>query len=648
MTTATSWLEENQRHLMQALAGVQRALERHAGLMPGNEDVNTATIEEDDNTALDILCRTFGLSPFERHMLLLCAGVELSSEFAAVCAAVQHNVHACPTFSLALAALPGAHWSAVTPDAPLRYWHLIELGPGDGLVNRPLFINESILHFLTGLHQLDERLAALLAPLSPSDSHSEERGWGGLVERITRAWEPASGILPVIQLCGGDPAARRALAIAACESVQRCLYALSAAAIPVDVRERERFLRLCEREAVLGHAVLLLECDDMNAADTPHEAVIRQVAERLNTALIISGEGRRSVPHRPLVTLEVPPTTAAEQYGAWRRALGRRGSDVAEVVDGLTTQFALSPVVIQQIGAEALEEVITDATALGDVLWQACRAHARPRLDDLAQRIETSAEWEDLVLPEAQQRLLREIVMQVRHRATVYHRWGFAARSRRGLGISALFSGASGTGKTLAAEVLANALQLDLYRIDLSQVVNKYIGETEKNLKRVFDAAEMGGVVLLFDEAEALFGKRSEVKDSHDRYANIEVGYLLQRMEVYRGLAILTTNMKETLDTAFLRRLRFVVQFPFPDATLREQIWRRVLPSELPTDGVAVERLASLNVTGGSIRNIALHAAFLAAHEDTPVGMSHLLRAAQVECAKQEKPLAAGEVAGWR
>jgi SpoVK/Ycf46/Vps4 family AAA+-type ATPase len=235
----------------------------------------------------------------------------------------------------------------------------------------------------------------------------------------------------------------------------------------------------------------------------------------------------------------------------------------------------------------------------------------------------------------------------VRQRARVYETWGFAQKSNRGLGISALFAGASGTGKTLAAEVLANELNLDLYRIDLSQVVSKYIGETEKNLRRVFDAAESGGAVLLFDEADALFGKRSEVKDSHDRYANIEVSYLLQRMEAYRGLAILTTNMKSALDSAFLRRIRFIVNFPFPDAGQRAEIWRRIFPPATPTDGLDAARLARLNVAGGNIRNIALNAAFLAADAREPVRMQHLLRAAKIEYAKLEKTLSTGEVGDW-
>jgi SpoVK/Ycf46/Vps4 family AAA+-type ATPase len=237
--------------------------------------------------------------------------------------------------------------------------------------------------------------------------------------------------------------------------------------------------------------------------------------------------------------------------------------------------------------------------------------------------------------------------VHVRHSPKVYETWGFASKGTRGLGINALFAGASGTGKTMAAEALSNELKLDLFHIDLSQVVSKFIGETEKNLGRIFDAAERSHAILLFDEADALFGRRSEVKDSHDRYANIEVSYLLQRMEAYRGLAILTTNMKSAFDPAFLRRLRFVVQFPFPDAAQRAEIWRRVFPRQTPTQDLCVELLARLNIPGGNIRSIALNAAFLAADEGTPVRMAHLKRAAQSEYAKLEKPLTTAEIGGW-
>jgi SpoVK/Ycf46/Vps4 family AAA+-type ATPase len=257
------------------------------------------------------------------------------------------------------------------------------------------------------------------------------------------------------------------------------------------------------------------------------------------------------------------------------------------------------------------------------------------------------ATWDDLVLPDLQTQTLRHLTAQVRQRMTVYERWGFAAKGRRGLGVSALFAGESGTGKTLAAEIIARELNLDLYRIDLSAVVSKYIGETEKNLKQVFDAAEEGGVVLLFDEADALFGKRADVKDSHDRYANIEVGYLLQRMEAYEGLAILTTNMKSSLDRAFQRRLRFSVSFPFPDISHRTAIWHRVFPPQAPTRNLQPERLGQLNMAGGNIRNIALNAAFLAADEREPIGMVHVLEAARLEAQKIDRSLSEAEIRGW-
>jgi SpoVK/Ycf46/Vps4 family AAA+-type ATPase len=309
--------------------------------------------------------------------------------------------------------------------------------------------------------------------------------------------------------------------------------------------------------------------------------------------------------------------------------------------DRLVAQFGFDPVALETAAAGGGGD---DGTA--ERLWDACRVQARGRLDGLAQRIDAMAGWDDLVLPEPQCERLREIAMHVRQAVTVYETWGFG-KATRGLGISALFAGASGTGKTMAAEVLANELNLDLYRIDLSQVVSKYIGETEKNLGRIFDMAEQSGAMLLFDEADALFGKRSEVKDSHDRYANIEVSYLLQRMEDYRGLAILTTNMKNALDQAFLRRIRFVIQFPFPDFAQRAEIWRRVFPRATPTQEVEATLLARLNIAGGNIRNIALSAAFFAAEEGMPVRMCHLRRAAQNEYAKLEKPLTQAEMGGW-
>ena len=255
--------------------------------------------------------------------------------------------------------------------------------------------------------------------------------------------------------------------------------------------------------------------------------------------------------------------------------------------------------------------------------------------------------WDDLVLGEVQMQTLQSIAAHIRQRVQVYETWGFAGKGKRGLGISALFAGVSGTGKTMSAEVLAHELQLDVYRIDLSTVVSKYIGETEKNLRRIFDAAEGGGAILLFDEADALFGKRSDVKDARDRYANMEVSYLLQRMEEYQGLAILTTNLKDSIDTAFLRRIRFIVKYSFPDSKQRQEIWRRIFPKNTPTESLEYPKLARLNVAGGNIRNIALNAAFIAADAGEAVMMKHIKLAAQNEYVKLERTLTDAEVKGW-
>lgn len=250
-------------------------------------------------------------------------------------------------------------------------------------------------------------------------------------------------------------------------------------------------------------------------------------------------------------------------------------------------------------------------------------------------------------MPSRQKQVLKDIAIHLQYRTRVYQDWGFAQKGDRGSGISALFHGESGTGKTMAAEVLAQECQLDLYRIDLSAVVSKYIGETEKNLRRIFDAAEVGGAILLFDEADALFGKRTEVKDSHDRHANVEVSYLLQRIETYQGLAILTSNLKNNLDNAFLRRLRFIVQFPFPNAQSRTKIWQHIFPRQTPTKDLDFKKLGQLKVSGGSIRNIALNAAFLAAQAEQPVTMDHVRQAAQQDYLKLEKLLTTEELNGW-
>ena len=647
-TTAQNWHELNQRYLLAALAGVRGALERHAARSRSTPEEQTRAPHEAAGDmpappALESLCEAFALSPFERDVLLLCAGMELDSTFATHCAAAQDDSQRpYPTFGLALAALPEAHWSALAPDAPLRLWRLIEIRTGDTLTASPLSIDERVLHYLVGVPYLDERLRGLVEPLQTSSELPPSHRV--LVDQIVGFWSRARGTWPSIQLCGDDHAGKRAIAASACASLGLRLYTVRAADIPSAVAEREGLARLWEREAVLSSGALLVDCEDLDGTD----GEVLSLTERVRGPIVVAGREPLRGRNQPIIRLDVNKLSSSEQQNLWQSALGPLASELNGQVKAVVEQFNLGLTGIHAASIEVLESLSQER---GDVpeaaLWEACRVQARPRLDDLAQRIEPAAAWEDLVLPESQRRMLRDIAAHVRQRTKVYEAWGFAAKGSRGLGISALFAGDSGTGKTMAAEVLANELRLDLYRIDLSQVVSKYIGETEKNLRRVFDAAEEGGAILLFDEADALFGKRSEVKDSHDRYANIEVSYLLQRMEAYRGLAILTTNMKNALDKAFLRRIRFVVQFPFPDAAQRAEIWRRIFPSGTPTEGLDVAELARLNVPGGNIRNIALNAAFLAADAEEPVRMTHLLRAARTEYAKLEKPLTDAETAGW-
>jgi AAA+ superfamily predicted ATPase len=662
-TSSPNWHETNQRALMAEIATVRRYLEDKLREREKSEDgersnegaiTDSPPIPASFTSALDQLCAIFGLSQFEREILLFCVGMELDSQFPWLCATLQGDPQrAYPTFSLALTAFPSAYWHALSPKASLRRWQLIEVGAGKTLTLSPLRADERILHYLVGVQHLDERLSGIVKPANAEktivDSHRL------IAEHIAQIWAAKlnEATLPIVQLCGNETASKLSIATTACAQLNLNLQILSPATLPTNPNELHALVRLWEREAILSNSALLIHCDELDNSDAARTTALTRFIEEVHCPLIINTQDRRRPQQRPFITIDVHPPTSNEQTHLWRNELKQLAPTLNGHIESLVSQFNLSPLAIQTVCTEAIGHPtphtphLTPHT-LPSTLWDLCRSQARPQLDDLAQRIESGSSWEDLVLPEAQKQTLREIAAHVRQRAKVYEHWGFAGKSGRGLGISALFAGASGTGKTMAADVLAQELRLDVYRIDLSQVVSKYIGETEKNLRRVFDAAETGGVILLFDEADALFGKRSEVKDSHDRYANMEVSYLLQRMEAYRGLAILTTNLKDALDVAFLRRLRFVVKFPFPDAEQRAEIWRRIFPSQTPVNGLDVKKLARLNVAGGNIRNIALNAAFLAAEAGEAIGMQHLLNAAQSEYTKLERTLTEAEIRGWR
>ena len=628
------WIELNRHALNGELAWLRQLLENAL-----NSDTVSATERPAETSpVLNFLCEQFQLSAFERGLLLLCAGVELDAQIAHLCAENLDNGHAERiTFGLALTVLPEPHWSAFSPQSPLRYWQLINISDTSKLTSSRLSIDERLLHFMLGVPALDTRLAALLRdlpralPLPPSQRQQ--------AEQMKHVWSDAHTRTPIFSLYGADRSGIRAVAVHACGLLGLRPLLLRANDIPVDATERALLARLLMRECVLIRGALIIETDD------GQEAQLAPLLDQLTSPVILLGKPPGVVQQR-CILMEIRKPLTGEQRDLWHSAL----EPVTDISDAalrpITAHFDFAADDI----AAAAEEMRSDAKngASQQTLWQICRRRARGGLERLAQRITPHATWSDLVLPAPQLAILQDTVRQVRHRNTVYEDWGFAGKSERGLGISALFAGESGTGKTLAAEVLAGELGLDLYRIDLSAVVSKYIGETEKNLEQLFAAAETSGAVLLFDEADALFGKRSEVKDSHDRYSNIELAYLLQRMETYRGLSILTTNLKSSVDTAFLRRIRFVVQFPFPDVTQRTEIWRRIFPAALPREELKLDQLARLHVSGGNIRNIAMNAAFLAAEDGTPMSMTHLARAARTEHSKLEKPINEVEIGGWR
>jgi len=598
-----------------------------------------------------------GLSTFERDVLLLCAAVELDTRVPGLCAAVHGSPY--PTFALALGLFDDPAWDARSTARPLRFWHLIEVvevaGHAGSLTTSLLRADERVVNALKGLDDLDERLAPFFervqappAPLPPS----QEAVVTATVLRLTDADGPRPSL---VELVGPDRAARNAAAASIAARIGLPLYRLPIDLLPTAPTEVDLIARIVRREAVLTAVSLLIDAEDLEERTPAHVALTAFLGQARVLTFLGGRDVRGDLP-LPSLLVDIARPTTAEQQAMWQEALSGRSDEVD--VSRLVAQFDLDADTIRQVTADAATaapaptdgapsgEAPTDPAgvavaerSLTDRLWDHSRRHSRPRLEALAQRLETRAGWDQLVLPANELALLHHIADQVGQRGRVYEEWGFAARMNRGLGISALFAGESGTGKTMAAEVLAHELSLDLYRIDLSSVVSKYIGETEKNLRRLFDAAERGGVILFFDEADSLFGKRSEVKDAHDRYANIEISYLLQRMEAYRGLAILATNMKSALDRAFTRRLRFIVDFPFPTASDRVRMWSSVFPPDAPVVGLDVDRLARINLTGAGIHNAALNAAFLAAEAGTDIGMAEVLAASRNELRKLERPI---------
>jgi ATPase family associated with various cellular activities (AAA) len=672
--TSNVWYKENHNYLLAALDRLSDILKIYIANLESDSSANTShlnearfclkdiSVEMSTPSALEQICQRFKLSDFETNIILFCVGIELDAAFSDLCAEAHGVNHQCyPTFGLALRALPNPYWNALAPDSPLRHWELIRFSSGNTFTNINLHIDERILHYLVGVQTTDPLLVGLTD--LPQNAKQLILSHQNLADRIKALWELGSSqdIPPIIQLCSPEIEDKINIAQAVCHSFDRRLSLLSGDRIPLNPKDLNSFIRRLDRECILEHRALLLNCDDMDLSDPEQRAALNQLIEEFTGFTIMTTRTPLQGLKRQMIRFDVPKPEPQEQFITWHTSvaelkaqLNGQGTlipdseQLSQDLQELTSQFYLSTSTIRSACTAAMGQLTTQsAPSFKQALWESCRIQARPSLDELAERIESKLSWDDLVLPPLQKGILEEISAHVRQKAKVYETWGFAAKNRRGLGITALFSGPSGTGKTLAAGVLANELNLDLYKIELSSVVSKYIGETEKNLQKIFDAAESGGTILLFDEADSIFGKRSEVSDSKDRNANLEVSYLLQRMESYSGLAILTTNLQSNLDDAFMRRLRFVTQFSFPDATHRAKIWQRIFPPKTPTQELDFEKLAHLNTAGGNIRIIALNAAFMAADAGEAVQMKHILKATQTEYEKLGKSLTSVEVAGW-
>jgi len=585
---------------------------------------------QDADPALETAVERLGLDALDAAVLAVCAAPELHPRYGRLYAYLQDDVtRRLPSPRLVASLLTGdgvePHdvLACFAPNARLVAIGAVRLLVPDQampLADRPVKLSDRLAAFIlgagSGLLEAGAPVALRRVPLQPGIVGRDDS-----VADVARSLQ-AETHLPLV-VCGPD-----APAIVAAAAGQPLVLS--------DVRDLERPRALADATlaAALEHALLCFDgLEDLNAAE--RSRLLEQIDSRPERSVLI-GRTRReaqALADRTVLLVEVPFPSFTERRTAWEAFTGTDGAaDVA-------AKFRLS---IEQIVAAAEVSRVAARTRGLDApkpadLDLGARHASSSRLGDLAARLSPGYSFDDLVLPDRQRDLLRSISAYLRHRDRVLSEWGYELTVARTQGLKVLFAGESGTGKTMAAQVLAAELGLDLFRVDLATVVSKYIGETEKNLERIFTAADGSNAILFFDEADALFGKRSEVSDSHDRYANIEVAYLLQRMELYPGAVILATNFKRNIDDAFIRRLDFVVDFPFPEADDRKKIWRLVLPQAAPVaDDIDLEFLATqFKLSGGAIRNCSLAAAFRAADENGEISMGHLVRAVAQEYGKQ-------------
>ena len=619
---------------------------------------------------LDNLQQTFGLSSFEIDALLVCFAVEADLRYERLYAYLQDDVtKKRPSVDLVLSLLaPSMETkftarSCFTEIAPLFRHHLLEQiedpsQPHQPLLGKYLKIDGRIVHYLLGSQELDAHIqpyATLRDPQVHCDMLLVDDEAKNCIEKFVQNGASAGKV--IIYLQGAYGAGKRSTAEAVCREAGRRLLIVDLERLAADPDgSYSRTLGSAQREAKLqsaavywqGFDAILLEekkglCRTFLSALEDRPALTFLAGER-------SWEPADALRGAPFARVELRKSNFPERSRIWLAALNGSQSANADMdVLALATKFKFTGGQIRDVAATAENLARLRDTEHARIttqdLYEACRLHSNQKLATLARKITPKYRWEEIVLPADRLEQLREICNHVKYRERVYGEWGFDRKLSLGKGLSVLFAGPSGTGKTMAAEIIAGELGLELYKIDLSTVVSKYIGETEKNLSRIFVEAETSNAILFFDEADALFGKRSEVKDSHDRYANIEIGYLLQRMEEYEGVVILATNFRKNMDEAFVRRLQFTVEFPFPTEKDRRRIWQGIWPEDTPRDpALDIDFMARrFEITGGNIRNIALAAAFLAADDGNVVTMNHLLHGTKREYQKMGKVVAENE-----
>ncbi len=599
---------------------------------------------EDTTLRLVHLANTFGLDRFAVDTLFICLAPTLDLRYERLYGYLQDDVtRKRPTVNLVLNLLcePGPNrllfLTRFADSAPLFKHGILErtAEAGAPLLSHTLHVDQAIVSWLLGTYRPHAALGAHATLNTPQADPADALLAG---ERIPNL-EPA-GDAPLVVLSGPDEVAREAATRLIAHQLGRPLLAVDLAAVVSGGLAPLRALQLALRDARLTGAVPCLlswdVCLGPEHNDPPPADLLAELFDHPGPA-IVSGEAiwlAKGVERkRNLLWLEFPLPDTPARHALWQHYLGPDSLDVTP----LAGQFILTSGQIRDAAASARDRAAQANRKAGDEdLFAAARTHSNPRLASLARKITPRFGWDDIVLPADQLAILREIIATVRGRPLVLEQWGVGKKLASSAGVTVLFSGEPGTGKTMAAEIIAAELGLDLYKIDLSTVVSKYIGETEKNLERIFGEAQSSNAILFFDEADAIFGKRSEVKDAHDRYANIEISYLLQRMEAYDGVTILATNLRANLDEAFTRRLQFVVDLPFPEEADRLHIWQTLFPPGVPcTDEIDLALLARrFKIAGGNIRNILVSASFLAAADSGQVTMKHLLHGTRRELQK--------------